>query len=80
VYFLRPSAFDLVNQLVPSGRGELEITDLLNCYLPGDLFAPRYEGQWTDAGTVSSLLRAAELAEQQSQAGALPAPPERPVS
>jgi glucose-1-phosphate thymidylyltransferase len=80
VYFLRPSAFDLVNQLVPSGRGELEITDLLNRYLPGSLFTPRYEGEWTDAGTVSSLLRAAELAEQQSHAGALPAPPARPVS
>jgi len=80
VYFLRPSAFDLVTQLVPSGRGELEITDLLNRYLPGNLFAPRYEGHWTDAGTVSSLLRAAELAEKQSKAGTLPAPPERPVS
>jgi glucose-1-phosphate thymidylyltransferase len=80
VYFLRSGAFDLVNQLVPSGRGELEITDLLNRYLPGNLFAPCYEGHWTDAGTVSSLLRAAELAEQQFHAGALPPPPARPIS
>jgi glucose-1-phosphate thymidylyltransferase len=80
VYFLRPSAFDVVKQLKRSGRGEFEITDLLNHYLPGGMFAPRYEGHWTDAGTVSSLLRAAELAEQQSRAGALPAPPFRPVS
>ena len=40
VYFLRPDAFAVVDQLVPSRRGELEITDLLNHYLPGGLFAP----------------------------------------
>ena len=44
VYFLRPDAFDVVNTLVPSGRGELEITDLLNHYLPGNLYAPKFEG------------------------------------
>jgi glucose-1-phosphate thymidylyltransferase len=80
VYFLRPDAFAVIDKLVPSGRGELEITDLLNHYLPGGLFTRRYEGHWTDAGTVHSLLRAADLAEQQVQAGALDAPPARPGS
>jgi glucose-1-phosphate thymidylyltransferase len=79
VYFLRPDAFGVVDQLVPSRRGELEITDLLNHYLPGGLFAPRFEGLWTDAGTVTSLIRAAELAEQESNAGRLAAPPARPT-
>jgi glucose-1-phosphate thymidylyltransferase len=79
VYFLRPDAFGVVDQLVPSRRGELEITDLLNHYLPGSLFAPRFEGLWTDAGTVTSLIRAAELAEQESNAGRLAAPPARPT-
>jgi glucose-1-phosphate thymidylyltransferase len=79
VYFLRPDAFSVVDQLVPSRRGELEITDLLNHYLPGGLFAPRFEGLWTDAGTVTSLIRAAELAEQESNAGRLAAPPARPT-
>jgi glucose-1-phosphate thymidylyltransferase len=79
-YFLRPDAFDVIDRLVPSGRGELEITDLLNHYLPGRLFAPRYEGSWTDAGTVASLIRAAELAEQEARAGLLAAPPERPTA
>jgi glucose-1-phosphate thymidylyltransferase len=78
VYFLRPSAFDIVGQLIPSKRGELEITDLLNHFLPGNLFAPKFEGLWTDAGTVTSLIRAAELAEQESRAGRLPTPPTRP--
>ena len=78
VYFLRPDAFTVVDQLVPSGRGELEITDLLNHYLPGNLFAPKFEGLWTDAGTVTSLIRAAELAEQESRAGRMSPPPTRP--
>lgn len=80
VYFLRPEAFSIVDELVPSKRGELEITDLLNRYLPGRLFAPRYEGIWTDAGTVTSLIRAAELAEQESIAGRLASPPARPTA
>jgi glucose-1-phosphate thymidylyltransferase len=78
VYFLRPSAFEVVDQLVPSGRGELEITDLLNHYLPGNLFAPKFDGLWTDAGTVTSLIRAAELSEQESSAGRMTPPPTRP--
>jgi len=80
VYFLRPDAFAVVDHLVPSRRGELEITDLLNHYLPGGLYAPRYDGHWTDAGTVTSLIRAAELAEQESHAGRLGAPPARPTA
>jgi len=78
VYFLRPDAFDIVSSLEPSGRGELEITDLLNKYLPDRLFAPRFGGSWTDAGTVTSLIRAAELAEQESRAGRMSEPPARP--
>jgi glucose-1-phosphate thymidylyltransferase len=78
VYFLRPGAFDVIDGLTPSRRHELEITDLLNHYLPGQLFAPRYQGLWTDAGTVTSLIRAAELAEQESRSGRLAAPPARP--
>ncbi len=75
VYFLRPDAFDVIAALRPSGRGELEITDVLNHYIPaGDLFSPVYDGHWTDAGTVPSLLRAAELAAADDAAGTL-APP-----
>lgn len=79
VYFLRPDAFDVIEGLAPSGRGEFEITDVLNAYIPeGRLFAPVYDGHWADAGTVPSLLRAAELAEQDDAEGRLPAPVERP--
>jgi glucose-1-phosphate thymidylyltransferase len=79
VYFLRPDAFDVIDRLAPSGRGEFEITDVLNHYISnGGLFARVYDGQWTDAGTVPSLLRAAELAERDAQRGVLEPPVERP--
>jgi glucose-1-phosphate thymidylyltransferase len=79
VCFLRPDAFDVISALAPSGRGEFEITDVLNHYVArGGLFAPRYEGEWTDAGTVASLLRAAEMAARVDAAGSLPPPAQRP--
>ena len=75
VYFLRPDAFDVIAHLLPSGRGELEITDVLNHYIPqGGLYSPVYEGHWTDAGTVPSLLRAAEMAAADDAAGRLSPP------
>jgi glucose-1-phosphate thymidylyltransferase len=81
VYFLRPDAFDVIEHLAPSGRGEFEITDVLNHYIPnGGLYAPRYDGQWTDAGTVPSLLRAAQMAETADEQGTLPPPAQRPAS
>lgn len=80
VYFLRPDAFGVIDHLAPSGRGELEITDVLNHYIPGGgLFTRIYDGHWTDAGTVPSLLRAAELAGAEEREGRLVAPPQRPV-
>ncbi len=80
VYFLRPDAFDVIEGLAPSGRGELEITDVLNHYIPsGRLFSRVYDGHWTDAGTVPSLLRAAELAAADDAAGRLAPPISRSV-
>jgi glucose-1-phosphate thymidylyltransferase len=80
VYFLRPDAFSVIDTLAPSGRGEFEITDVLNHYIPdGRLFHRIYDGHWTDAGTVPSLIRAAELARDDDDAGRLARPVERPV-
>jgi len=65
VYFLRPDAFDVIEHLAPSGRGEFEITDVLNHYIPGGgLFWREYDGHWTDAGTVESLLHASTMAAE----------------
>jgi len=80
VYFLRPDAFSVIERLAPSGRGEFEITDVLNHYIPdARLFTRIYEGHWADAGTVPSLLRAAELAAADDAAGRLAPPVARPV-
>src|SRR6266576_3554478 len=80
VYFLRPDAFDVIDRLAPSGRGEFEITDVLNHYIPdGRLYSRVYEGRWTDAGTVPSLVRAAEMARDDDDAGRLARPIERPI-
>ena len=63
VYFLRPDAFDVIETLSPSGRGEFEITDVLNHYVPDNgLFYRHYDGHWTDAGTIESLLSAGAMA------------------
>lgn len=63
VYFLRPTAFAVIERLVLSERGQLEITDLLNSFVREGRFMSRtYDGHWSDAGTVPSLLHAAQLA------------------
>lgn len=62
VYFYDNTVFDICQTLTPSGRGELEITDVNNAYLErGDLTYDVLEGWWTDAGTHESLYRAASL-------------------
>jgi len=51
-----------VRKLVPSGRGELEITDVNNAYIrEGTMTYAHLDGWWTDAGTFESLLRAGNL-------------------
>jgi glucose-1-phosphate thymidylyltransferase len=79
VYFLQPDAFEVIDRLAPSGRGEFEITDVLNHYIPnGGLFTRVYDGHWTDAGTVPSLLRSAEMAASDDVEGRLAPPRQRP--
>ena len=62
IYFYDHSVFDIIKTLVPSGRGELEITDVNNHYIDrGQMTWEELEGWWTDAGTFESLLRASNL-------------------
>jgi len=59
VYFYDASVFNIIRTLKPSGRGELEITDVNNAYIrTGQLACDVLEGWWTDAGTFDSLGRA----------------------
>jgi glucose-1-phosphate thymidylyltransferase len=62
IYFYDATVFDIIKTLVPSGRGELEITDVNNHYIDRDEMTwNELEGWWTDAGTFESLLRASNL-------------------
>ena len=62
IYFYDAEVFDIIATLKPSGRGELEITDVNNHYLrAGSLQCDRLAGWWTDAGTFDSLAFANEL-------------------
>jgi glucose-1-phosphate thymidylyltransferase len=71
IYMYDASVFDKIKTLVPSGRGELEITDVNNAYVrEGSLTFSFLSGWWTDAGTFDSLLRAANLVKESVTGGA----------
>jgi len=62
IYFYDPTVFDVIGTLVPSDRGELEITDVNNYYIErNEMTWNELDGWWTDAGTFESLLRASNL-------------------
>jgi len=62
IYMYDRQVFDIIKKLKPSGRGELEITDVNNAYLKkNELTYSVLDGWWTDAGTFESLLRANNL-------------------
>lgn len=69
IYMYDGSVFEKIKKLVPSGRGELEITDVNNAYIrEGTLTYSFLDGWWTDAGTFDSLRRATNLvAETESR-------------
>jgi glucose-1-phosphate thymidylyltransferase len=56
---------NIAKNIKPSVRGELEIVDVLNDYLERDeLEVAMVNGEWLDAGTFDSLLRAQNLAKE----------------
>ena len=62
IYFYDAGVFDIIKTLKPSGRGELEITDVNNAYIAkGQLEYDILDGWWTDAGTFESLEMANEF-------------------
>lgn len=68
LYMYDATVFDKIKTLVPSRRGELEITDVNNAYIrEGTMSYSFLEGWWTDAGTFDSLLRAANLVAQSAR-------------
>jgi glucose-1-phosphate thymidylyltransferase len=73
VYMFDATVFDKIKTLVPSNRGELEITDVNNAYIrEGSMTFSFLSGWWTDAGTFDSLLRAANLVATSAEKKAAP--------
>ncbi len=68
IYMYDPEVFKIIRTLKPSGRGELEITDVNNAYLRrGQLHYDILDGWWADAGASHQkmLETGAQVARQQ---------------
>lgn len=66
VYMYDSLAFDVIDRLKPSKRGELEVTDINNAYLErGVLYADVISGWWADSGSsIDGLLQAGMMARR----------------
>lgn len=66
LYMYDGAVFDIIKNLEPSARGELEITDVNNAYIEqGTMYYEELEGWWGDCGeSFESWLRATLLAAQ----------------
>ena len=68
LYLYDSEVFSIIKKLKPSGRGELEITDVNNAYIQKEMMQYAIlRGFWSDAGTFDSLLRASILVQQQGK-------------
>src|SRR3989441_12927666 len=77
LYMYEHSVFDIIKTLKPSGRGELEITDVNNAYIErNDMTYSIVDGWWSDAGTFDSLLRTNILVASQFEGDAEEMPPD----
>ncbi|HPY08364.1 MAG: sugar nucleotidyltransferase [Patescibacteria group bacterium] len=65
LYVYDQRVVQVAKEIKPSARGELEITDLNNWYLErGELEVAMVKGEWLDAGTFDSLLKAQAFAKE----------------
>lgn len=65
IYMYDSKVFDIIRDLKPSARGELEITDVNNVYIQREeLTFDLLQGWWTDAGTLASYSLANELSKE----------------
>jgi len=64
LYYYDNSVVDIATRVKPSGRGELEITDVNNAYLEAGKLHTQQMGRgyaWMDAGTEDALLEASQF-------------------
>jgi len=70
IYIYDGGVYDIIRTLKPSGRGELEITDVNNAYInQGTMTYGVLGGWWSDAGTFESLDRVQQLIARGHEAG-----------
>jgi glucose-1-phosphate thymidylyltransferase len=66
IYFCDNKAVAFAKEIKPSSRGELEITDVLQCYLTNDELSVQVLGRgfaWLDTGTHDSLIKAGQFVQ-----------------
>jgi glucose-1-phosphate thymidylyltransferase len=64
LYIYDNRVFNFIRSIKPSGRGELEITDVNNCYIDADGmidYSTMDKCYWSDCGTFESLFQAGEF-------------------
>lgn len=62
IYLFDKHAFNIISTLIPSGRGEYEISDVINEYFSRGVVSYEFvDGWWTDAGTMASYKMANEM-------------------
>ena len=63
VYLFRPSIFEAIKRIKPSGRNELEITDAIQVLISDGMPVASYElnGWWIDAGKPDAIIQANQL-------------------
>jgi glucose-1-phosphate thymidylyltransferase len=62
MYFYDNKVFNIIQNMTPSERGELEITSVNNAYIKlNELKYDVVKGRWTDAGTFESIIEANEI-------------------
>lgn len=65
LYIYDTNVFRIIQDLRPSARGELEITDVNNAYIQkGMMTFSLLSGFWSDAGTFDSLVRAGAIIQE----------------
>ncbi len=65
IYMYTPQVFEVIKTIIPSDRGELEITDVNNVFVKDNsLLAFYLEGYWIDAGKFESLYLASSYVRQ----------------
>jgi glucose-1-phosphate thymidylyltransferase len=73
LYIYDSDVFRIIRELKPSGRGELEITDVNNAYIRKNAMTfSLLPGFWSDAGTFDSLLRASNQVKEYRKKQGLP--------